>query len=63
MSQHRIVGSEAFQRRPLVYIRTLRPGALHRRGQTVAAFTAGAIVAAVLGLAAVAFAFAPAGTF
>ena len=43
MSQHNIVGSEAFGKRPFVYIRMLRPGAFHRRkGRTVMAFIAGA---------------------
>ncbi|WP_282008886.1 hypothetical protein [Brevundimonas aveniformis] len=52
VSQHNIVGSEAFGRRPHVYIRTLRRGAYHRRrGRLIAAFVAGVVVA-IAGLAA-----------
>lgn len=59
MSQHNIVGSEAFGRRPFVYIRMVRAGALHRRrGRTVMAFVAGA-GAAIAGLAAFALAYGP----
>jgi hypothetical protein len=46
MSQHNIVGSEAFERRPFVYIRALKPGGLRRRkARTALAFVAGAVVA------------------
>jgi hypothetical protein len=46
MSQHNIVGSEAFERRPFVYIRALKPGGLRRRKtRTALAFVAGAVVA------------------
>lgn len=59
MSQHNIVGSEAFGRRPQVYIRTLRRGAYHRRrGRLLAAFIAGA-TAAIGGLAFLALAWGP----
>ena len=59
MSQHNIVGSEAFGRRPFVYIRTLSPGAWRRRrGRTVLAFVAGA-GAAIAGLAGLALAYGP----
>lgn len=59
MSQHNIVGSEAFGKRPFVYIRMLRPGAFHRRkGRTVMAFIAGA-GAAIASLAALALAYGP----
>ena len=45
MSQHNIVGSEAFDRRPFVIIRSLRSGGLRRRkARTVMAFMAGAAV-------------------
>lgn len=56
MSQHNIVGSEAFERRPTVYIRSVRPGGLRRRrARTALAFVAGAAAAAVgVALAAVA---------
>ena len=61
VSQHRIIGSEAFERQPCVQIRSMRPGALHRRkGANVMAFVAGAGVALVLGIGGVIVAFAPA---
>jgi hypothetical protein len=51
MSQHNIVGSEAFERRPFVYIRALKPGGLRRRRARMAlAFVAGAVVATVAGV-------------
>ena len=51
MSQHNIVGSEAFGRQPFVYIRMLKPGAFRRRrGLALAAFVAGAAVT-IAGLA------------
>lgn len=59
MSQHNIVGSEAFGQKAFVYIRMLRPGAFHRRrGRMVLAFIAGAGVA-IAGLAALALAYGP----
>lgn len=59
MSQHNIVGSEAFGKKAFVYIRMLRPGAFHRRkGRTVVAFIAGAGVA-IAGLAGLALAYGP----
>lgn len=62
MSQHRIVGSEAFDRRPFVYIRSYRPGALRRRrGRLLLAFAAGAGAAVLAGIAALALSFSPAG--
>ena len=57
MSQHRIVGSEAFDRRPFVYIRTFKPGVLRRRrGRMVLAFAAGAAAALAAGAATMALA-------
>ena len=50
MSQHNIVGSEAFDRRPSVIIRSLRPGGLRRRARTALAFVAGAVVTAAAGV-------------
>lgn len=51
MSQHNIVGSEAFDRRPSVTIRSLKPGGLRRRrARTALAFIAGAVVTAVAGV-------------
>lgn len=59
LSQHNIVGSEVFGRKPFVFIRVLRPGALHRRrGRIVAAFMAGVGVA-MAGLAALALGLGP----
>lgn len=44
MSQHRIIGSEAFDRRPLVYVRSYRMGAFRRRrGRTLWLIGLGAI--------------------
>lgn len=55
MSQHNIIGSEAFNRSPFVIIRAMRPGGLRRRrARTAVAFIAGAIVAVVIGAAVVA---------
>lgn len=61
MSQHNIVGSEAFDRRPFVYLRSVKPGGLRRRRARLAlAFVAGA-GAAVAGLVVAAVvAFGPA---
>ena len=51
MSQHNIVGSEAFDRTPSVTIRSLKPGGLRRRrARTALAFIAGAIVTALAGV-------------
>jgi hypothetical protein len=55
MSQHNIVGSEAFERAPFVYIRAVRAGGLRRRrARTAVAFMAGAVVALALGAAGIA---------
>ena len=55
MSQHNIVGSEAFERAPFVYIRAMRPGGLRRRRARMAvAFVAGAVAALGVGAVAVA---------
>jgi len=61
MSQHNIVGSEAFDRRPFVIIRSLRSGGLRRRkARTVLAFVAGAGVMLAGGIVAAVVAFGPA---
>lgn len=58
MSQHNIVGSEAFQRAPFVYIRAVRPGTLRRRrARTAVAFFSGAALAAAVGAGALIVAF------
>lgn len=50
MSQHNIIGSEAFDRTPRVMIRSVRTGGMRRRQtRTAFAFVAGA-AAAVVGL-------------
>lgn len=60
MSQHNIVGSEAFEKRPHVYIRTLRAGTLRKRKARMAvAFIAGMGVAVVAGIVAAVAAFGP----
>lgn len=47
MSRHKIVGSEAFDRRPYVLIRSLKPGWFRRRRMrlTVILIAAGAMAA------------------
>ncbi|MFN3815549.1 hypothetical protein [Brevundimonas sp.] len=61
MSQHNIVGSEAFEKAPFVYVRKVRPGGLRRRrARTALAFLAGAAVAVGLGAVATVLAFGPA---
>ncbi|MBA3999667.1 hypothetical protein [Brevundimonas sp.] len=61
MSQHNIVGSEAFEKAPFVYVRKVRPGGLRRRrARTAVAFVAGAAVAVAFGALATILAFGPA---
>lgn len=61
MSQHNIVGSEAFEKAPFVYVRTVRSGGLRRRrARTALAFIAGAVVAIGLGAVATVLAYGPA---
>lgn len=61
MSQHNITGSEAFDRRPFVYIRALKPGGLRRRkARTALAFAAGVVVATAAAVTAVVVFVAPA---
>ena len=51
MSQHNIVGSEAFDRSPKVQIRSVPAGGMRRRRtRTAFAFVAGAVVALVGGV-------------
>jgi hypothetical protein len=60
MSQHNIIGSEAFDRSPFVIIRSVRPGGLRRKQARIGvAFAAGAVVTIVAGVAAAAVAFGP----
>lgn len=61
MSQHNIVGSEAFDRSPFVIIRSVKTGGMRRRQtRTVFAFVAGACAAVVGGVVAAIVAFGPA---
>jgi hypothetical protein len=60
LSQHNISGSEAFDRTPKVYIRSVKTGGMRRRrNRTVIAFVAGAAVALIGGLAGAALIFGP----
>jgi len=60
MSQHNIVGSEAFKRSPFVIIRSVRTGGMRRRQtRTAFAFMAGAAAAVVGGIVAAVVAFGP----
>lgn len=60
MSQHNIIGSEAFTRGPMVLIRQYRSGGMRRRrAKTVTAFVAGAVAMAAAGLVGAALVFGP----
>ena len=60
MSQHNIIGSEAFDRSPFVIIRSVRTGGMRRRqARTATAFIAGAGVTIVGGIVAAVIAFGP----
>jgi len=60
MSQHNIVGSEAFDRSPFVLIRSVRTGGMRRRrNRTAIAFAAGVGAAMVGGLVAALAMFGP----
>lgn len=60
LSQHNIVGSEAFDREPFVLIRSVRNGGMRRRrSRTALAFVAGAAAALVGGLVAASVVFGP----
>ena len=60
MSQHNIVGSEAFNRSPFVIIRSVRTGGMRRRQSRAAfAFVAGVGAAVAGGIVAAALAFGP----
>lgn len=55
MSQHNIIGSEAFTRGPSVIIREYKPGGMRRRrARTAATFFAGAAAMLAVGLVAAA---------
>ncbi len=60
MSQHNIIGSEAFDRSPFVIIRSVKTGGMRRRQtRTAFAFVAGACAAVVGGVVAAIVAFGP----
>lgn len=60
MSQHNIIGSEAFTRGPMILIRKYRAGgARRRRARTATAFIAGAVAMLVAGLVGAAAVFGP----
>ena len=60
MSQHNIIGSEAFDRSPFVIIRSVRTGGMRRRQtRTAFAFVAGAAAAVIGGVVAAVVAFGP----
>lgn len=60
MSQHNIVGSEAFNRSPFVIIRSVKAGGMRRRQtRTAIAFIAGACAAIIGGVGAALVAFGP----
>lgn len=60
MSQHNIVGSEAFKRAPFVIVRSFRPGGMRRRrARTAMAFVAGAVAALAVGAVTVAAVLGP----
>ncbi len=60
MSQHNIIGSEAFDRSPFVIIRSVKTGGMRRRQtRTAFAFVAGAAAAVIGGVVATIIAFGP----
>lgn len=60
MSQHNIMGSEAFNKGPFVIIRAVKSGGFRRRrSRSVAAYAVVAILALSAGAAAAAFALGP----
>lgn len=61
MSQHNIIGSEAFDRTPFVIIRQVKAGGMRRRRtRTAMAFVAGVAATAAVGLIAAAAILGPA---
>ena len=60
MSQHNIIGSEAFDRSPSVQIRSVKTGGMRRRQmRTALAFVAGGAVTVIAAVVAAAIAFGP----
>lgn len=60
MSQHNIIGSEAFSNRPYILVRNVRPGGLRRRrSRSLAAYGVVAALALAAGVVVAAFAMGP----
>jgi hypothetical protein len=60
LSQHNIIGSEAFTRGPMILIRKYRSGGMRRRrARTATAFIAGAGAMLVAGLVGAAVVYGP----
>lgn len=59
MSQHNIIGSEAFDGRPYIIVRQVRSGIGRRRRRPALVLTIVAVVALLAGAAAAVFALAP----
>ena len=60
MSQHNIVGSEAFDETPFIIIRAVRTGSMRRRrSRVVLAFVGGAVATLIGGVIAAAVVFGP----
>ncbi|EGF96705.1 Uncharacterised protein [Brevundimonas diminuta] len=60
MSQHNIIGSEAFTNRPYVLVRNVRPGGFRRRrSRSLIAYGVVAVLALSAGAAVAAFAMGP----
>jgi hypothetical protein len=60
LSQHNIIGSEAFSNHPYVLVRNVRPGGLRRRrSRSLIAYGAVAVLALSAGAAVAAFAMGP----
>ncbi len=61
MSQHNIIGSEAFSRTPFIIVRQVKPGGMRRRrARTATAFAAGAAAMLAVGFAAAVAIYGPA---
>ena len=59
MSQHNIIGSEAFSTRPYVLVRNVRGGFRRRRSRSLIAYGVVAVLALSAGAAVAAFAMGP----
>jgi hypothetical protein len=60
LSQHNIIGSEAFTRGPMVLVRQYRSGGMRRRrAKTAMAFVSGAVAMLIAGLVGAAAIYGP----